>query len=275
MADRVTQDGITIRETRGRTANDSVDGRSTAERTFLCQGDPDPATCIQALKDSSILIDTYEGLVRNAISTDRVGPEAWELTVSYDALEPEVGDYKIMLGGNNGTVVQTAAFAQQSYPASGETAPDFGLAIDVQDGVPQGVEVVVPGTKISVIAKIASAYVTSPAAYTKLINSLKGKTNNAVFLGFAAGELKFLDANGPLVDDDPKLTFDFELSENVTGYSIGNITGIDKKGHDYLWILHKKGVDATTKLPTSTPRAAYVARVHQEADMSVLKIGVS
>ena len=75
-----------------------------------------------------------------------------------------------------------------------------------------------------------------------------------------------------MVAEDPVLNFAFEVSPNVTGYSIGGITGINKNGHDYIWFNFKQEQDAATGLKVATPRAAYVAEVYEEADFSTMKI---
>jgi hypothetical protein len=55
--------------------------------------------------------------------------------------------------------------------------------------------------------------------------------------------------------------------------TIGSITGIEKKGHEYLWVRYwDQVVDATL---LKRPTHVYVNQVYPEADFSLLGIGVT
>jgi hypothetical protein len=200
------------------------------------------------------------------------GPEAWEFVANYD-YTPEVGGCTISIDTSGGTVNTQSAFSQTGYPAPSEAAPDYGTSINVDaDGNPAGVAKVIPAMKIQVKAKIAAAYVSSPCEYAQVLYECTGKVNDAAFLCFAAGEVLFLGATGELIAEDPVLTFSFEISPNVSSMTIGDITGINKQGHDYIWFNFKQEQDASTGLKVSKPRAAYVAKVYEEADFSTMYI---
>lgn len=272
----VAPNGITIRELSGRSGMDSSDN-NTAMRRWLVRGDSDPITCrVTFLSYAGVIgLYSYDGLGLKdmdwALYPDG-GPEAWEFTANYD-YTPEVGNCTISLDTTGATVNTQSAFSQTKFAASGETAPDYGDSINVDaDGNPQGVSKIIPSMKITVKAKIAGVYINSPCQYARVLYECTGKVNDAAFLCFAAGEVLFLGATGDLVSEDPVLNFAFEVSPNVTGYSIGGITGINKKGHDYIWFNFKQEQDASTGLKVATPRAAYVAEVYEEADFSTMKI---
>lgn len=272
----VVYGNISITETAGREGSDTATS-GTASRTFLVRGSSDPTVCRAALEDGAMSIDTYDGLARESIERTRHGPESWEFTVYYSALVPEVGGYIVNIDTTGGQVLRTHAIAQTKYAATSVDAPDFTSAIDVQDGQPQGVEVITPALRINVRAKIASEYVTSPIAYAKLVARMTGQVSSTSMFGgeFAAGELLFTGASGEIVGENPQLTFTFLASENVTGVTIGDVTGIAKKGHEYLWFLNKQEKDSTTKLPTISQRAGYVGQVYGTSDLTVMKIGVA
>ena len=93
-------------------------------------------------------------------------------------------------------------------------------------------------------------------------------------MSYAPGELLFAGATGDIVsNDDPFLSYTFLASPNVTGLTIGQITGIQKQGHEYLWFAYRKGKDAATKNIVSLPKAAYVNQIYGPGDMTLLKIG--
>jgi hypothetical protein len=146
--------------------------------------------------------------------------------------------------------------------------------------VPQGVERIIPALKINIRSKIATEYLGSPIRYANLIASLTGTTNNAAIFDdgsgnvYAQGELLFAGASGEIIAENPQLTFTFIASKNLSSATIGDITGVNKKGHEYLWFLFDYEKDATTGLLISRPRGCYVDRVYGEADHTLLKIGV-
>lgn len=272
----VSPAGISIREMSGRSGMDSADN-NTASRRWLIRGSSDPIACRATLVAyaANVSLYSYDGLgLKNmewSLYPDG-GPDAWEFVANYD-YTPEVGGCTISIDTTGATVNTQSAFSQTSFAASSETAPDFGESINVDsDGNPQGVSKIIPSLKITVKAKIAAAYVTSPCAYAQILYECTGKVNDAEFLCFAAGEVLFLGATGDLVAEEPVLNFAFEVSPNVTGYSIGGITGINKNGHDYIWFNFKQKQDATSGLKVSTPRAAYVAEVYEAADFSTMAI---
>ncbi len=269
--------GIRIKEIAGRTGTTTA-GTKTGKRVFSVLGTIDPAAAQKALEDGPVPINEHDGMFINAISyAEGASEKEWRLTVGYDARIPEVGGTPtISIDSTGGQVLQTYAYNETRFPANGETAPNYNGAIDVQDGAPQGVERIIPVLKINVRAKIARSWVTSPEAYTRIVTGLTGTYNHATFLSYPAGELLFAGATGDVVSDaDPLLTYTFLASSNVTGLTIGDIAGIAKKGHDYLWFAYKQVKDQASGLVVSKPRAAYVNQIYGPGDMSLMKIGQS
>lgn len=279
--DIAVEGGIYIREVGGREGTDNASGSGTASRSWLVMGSSDPLACRSALLDGPLLINTYDGLFIESLSRERHGPKSWIFTANYTPFTPDVGGYTVSIDSTGAQILQTSSYAQSRYARTGTTAPDFKKAIDVQDGAPQGVERIIPALKINVRAKIASQYVASPMRYARLIASLTGTVNNAAIFSddegtvFEAGELLFAGASGEIISENPQLDFIFLASQNATGLTIGEITGVNKKGHDYLWFLFDYEKDSASGLLISRPRAAYVDRVYGEADHSLLKIGAA
>lgn len=266
---------LRIRETKGRSGNESSSGSASAQRVFIVTGTYDPVAARAALVDGPVLIDTFDGMFRENIEWDQgETPDSWIFTVRYSYV-PAPGRYTVSIDTNGGAILQTSAFAQAQFAASGETAIDFGKSIDVQDGNPQGVERVIPALKINVNARISADYTDEDdaLAYAKIIANVTGYMASGTFMTFAAGELLFIGASGDIIGENPTLNFSFLASPNLTSKTIGDITGVNKLGHDYLWFDFKRYKDATTKMPSAKPRAAYVGRIYDFADMSVLKIG--
>ena len=87
----------------------------------------------------------------------------------------------------------------------------------------------------------------------------------------------FVGCSGSQEWDDDKgrgpwsLSFRFVASKNVTGETIGDISGVNKKGHEYLWVRYEDAVDSNVLL--KKPKAVYVNKVYRESSFSVLGIG--
>ena len=92
----------------------------------------------------------------------------------------------------------------------------------------------------------------------------------------AAGECLFLGASGSKRgEEDWEITFRFAASPNRTGITVGDITGIAKKGWEYLWVRYADAEDAAAKALVKKPVAVYVEKVYEDGDFSGLGIGTS
>jgi hypothetical protein len=275
-ADIVVENGIYIRETAGREGTDNVAGTGNTNRTFLVMGSADPLTCrtalLSAAAETAFSVRTYDGLFLESMSRERIGPESWSFTVNYSPFTPEVGGYTISVDTTGGSLLRTVAISETRY---GSGAPNFGGAIDVQDGVAQGVETGIPAMKVNVRARISSTYIPSPEQYSNLAASLTFTTNSVAEFGghYAAGELLFLGMTGEIIGPDPMLTFSFLASPNLTSQTIAGISGIAKKGHQYLWCYFESAVESG--LVVRRPKGIYVNDVYRSANWSALKIGIA
>ncbi len=99
------------------------------------------------------------------------------------------------------------------------------------------------------------------------------RVNSGPFRGFAAGEVLFLGASGTKRGGgDWEITFRFAASRNRTNLTIGDITGISKKGWEYLWVRYADAEDANAKALIKKPVAVYVEKVYEEGDFGALGI---
>jgi len=103
---------------------------------------------------------------------------------------------------------------------------------------------------------------------------LTGRVNTGAFKGFNAGEVLFLGASGSRRGyGDWEITFRFAASPNVTNLTIGDITGINKKGWEYLWVRYADSEDTAAKALVKKPIAVYIERVYDDGNLSLLGIG--
>lgn len=229
-------------------------------------------------------------------SVSYLGDDAWQVTINYEKngadddaqREPlkrsrsfdTTGGTKHITQAQGGTVTANGTTtitegSETRYPPS--TAPSMDSAIGVDANGVSGVDIVVPQLQWQESYDVPDQYVTS--GYIRAVAALTGTVNNGGFRGFAAGEVLFLGCSGSHEWDDQKgrgpwsLTYRFVASPNVTDQTIGSVTGVAKKGHEYLWVVYESAVDGSTLL--KRPKFVYVNKVYKDGNFATLGIGTS
>lgn len=239
---------------------------STRELTYNIVGTEDESeveSLIQGAAPSS-----YDGLVLDSIDAQPLGNGAWRGTARYNRVSGD--EYTFDTGGGSDHITQSLE-TMGSYAPPGFTAPDFGGAIGVTEDKVEGVDRPAPKYEFSETHYFDDAAVT--LSYKLALFNLTGKVNDATFKGFAAGECLFLGASGSSRGDGQwAITFRFACQPNQTGLEVGDITGIDKRGWDYLWIRYGSFADSVAHALVQRPIAVYVERVFHDGDFSGLGI---
>ena len=239
------------------------------ELLYVVQGTDNDVTVKNLLAATSPAI--YSGLKRDSFSIKHLGGGVWDCSVQYTKFESD-SQFTFDTGGGTQHISQSLQTVG-AYPAPGEIAANFWGAIGVNQDQIDGTDVTVPVFNFTETHYINSAFVTG--AYKQALFLLTGRVNGGPFKGFAAGEVLFLGATGAKRGfEDWEITFRFAASPNVTGLSMGNITGINKQGWHYLWVRFDDDEDTTAKTLIKKPIAAYVERVYEYGDFSALGIGV-
>lgn len=239
---------------------------------YIVRGTDDDLEAKAALAAAAPLV--YDGLHRQTYRLERTGQTEWEGSVHYGRKEPaETGDssYQFDTGGGTQHITHSRQTAAR-YAPSGQVAPDFQGAIGATHDSVEGVDVTVPVYNFSETHYIPSASVTD--AYKGALFLLTGRTNLAAFRGFAPGEVLFLGASGSKRgEEDWEITYRFAASPNATDLTVGPITGIAKRGWDYLWVRYQDAEDTQAKSLVKRPIGVYIERVYDEGDFSGLGIG--
>jgi len=197
---------------------------------------------------------------------------------SSEDAELETGDssFSFEVGTNTQKITQSLATIN-SYAPPSATAPNYKGAINVTDNGADGAEIIFPIYNFSETHIIPAATVTN--SYKGTLFNLVGKTNNASFKGLNTGECLATGVSGTrrgtAVDDDWEIIYRYAGSPNVTGLSVGSITGIEKKGWQLLWIKYSEVLDVPSNRLVVQPLAAYVEKVYEEADFSLFGIGTT
>ena len=215
-------------------------------------------------------------LMAESYSVSFLGDNAWQVTINYAKDGAEDGNAPLKRARSfdttGGTQHITQAYGETKF---GTNAPDQQKAIGVDSNGVNGVDIVVPQLQWQESYDVPNAFVTD--AYIRGVSGVTGTTNSGVFRGFQAGEVLFVGCSGSQEWDDEKgrgpwsLSFRFVASKNVTGETIGDIGGVNKKGHEYVWVRYEDAVDSNVLL--KKPKAVYVNKVYREEDFSALGIG--
>ena len=226
-------------------------------------------------------------LMAESYSVSFLGDNAWQVQINYSKDGAEDGDAPLKRARSFDTTGGTQHITQAVSVGSGGTldfekrypsgATNMSGAIGVDSNGVNGVDIVVPQLQWQESYDVPNGYVTS--AWIRGVAGVTGTTNNASFRGFEAGEVLFVGCSGSQEWDDEKgrgpwaLSFRFVASKNVTGQTIGSISGIEKRGHEYLWVRYEDAVSGGSLL--KQPKAVYVSKVYKDSDFSALGIGTT
>lgn len=238
---------------------------------------------------------TSVNLRAESYSISYLGDKAWQVTVSYEKIgadddaqsEPKRRARSFDTSGGTTHITQCQAIGsgatldfEKRFP---DGATNMSGAIGVTEDSVAGVDIVIPALNWTEVYDVPNKYVTS--AYIKLVAGLTGTVNNGTFRTFQAGEVLFLGCSGSHEWDEEKgngpwsLSYKFVASPNagpgqtIPALSIGGITDITKKGHEYLWIRYQSKVDSDSLL--QHPVGVYVNKVYRETNFSQLGIGTT
>lgn len=248
----------------------SVDGiTSTYEMRFIVTGTDDEVEVLAAVGGTAPT--SWYSMRRMQIEAEPLGNGIWQVVVPYEGKNETV--YTFETGGATAHITQSLGTTR--YAPSGSTAPDFYGAIGVNGDSVDGVDITIPVFNFTETYRFPGSTVSG--AYKMTLFNLTGKVNNATFRGLAAGEVLFMGASGTKTGiDDWEIAFKFAASPNVSSLAIGGgITVTAKPGWDYLWVRFADAEDTAAKALVKRPVAAYVEKVYQTADFSLLGIGTT
>jgi len=251
---------------------DLVSGRKTFNRIAVVTGYTEAEDAAQAAIDlpstpfplTISATGTFPAMQMVSAKAKPLQPNCWEIVFSYESRAIDQWTYSGTSQGKTQTITQS--YATTRYGAG---APDYGSAINVdKDGV-KGVEIGIPGLEFQIEKTMAKGVLT--LAYVMTLVNLTFKTNNAAFRDFAQGELLFLGAEfRQSSNGETNVVFKFSASPNRTGLTFGTITGVAKRGHEYLWVDYEAA--EVSGYVVRRPRGVYVERVYEEGNFNQLGI---
>jgi len=246
------------------------------ELRYTVRGTDDGVEARAALAAASpTMFDPWGGgttfLPREFVTVQPVGDQLWEGIVRYANIpQTEQSVFSFDTGGGTQHITHSRETVAR-YAPPGKTAPDFKGGIGVTADSVEGVDITVPIYQFAETHYKPDSAVT--AAYKGTIFTLTGRVNSEPFKGFAPGECLFLGASGTRRGyGDWEITFRFAASPNMVDLSVGDITGIAKKGWEYLWVRYVDELDNPSSRLVKLPIGAYVERVYEYGDLNQLGI---
>ena len=269
-----------IEDVASRATHISVEG-PTQELKFTTSGSDDEPTTRAAveaaLSPTIVITSAFFGTLTLIIQEYDVTPQGngiWLGTAKYGRRIPrQTGDIVLTFDGTGGTAHITTSdfttgFASPTL-AAGVTIPDFG-AIGYDGQNVAGVDVTVPIVKLTFEYYPPVALVTQDYIFT--LNTLAGTVNDDTWMNCDPSSVLFLGASGqPRGLDDWAFLFHFIFSPNETALFNGDITNIQKDGHEYVWFWYKDDLASFYKI--KRPVFAFVETVYKQADFTRLGLG--
>lgn len=256
-------------DTSGAKVKSYKDGMTTQNIELIATG-VEYADTVESMID--LLIPTTTGtnppLRRDSVSIEPITTDVWKATLGYSSDVSATNGFTFSGTTSGGSSKVTAGLAVTSY---GTSPPNMNGAINVTANGVEGVDIIIPALEFQLSKRHSQGFIS--LAYVLSLMNATGTTNSTGFNGFAAGELLFLGADfSQASEGETEVTYKFVASPNQTGLSFGSITGVAKKGHEYLWVMYEAFEDTTNKAVVRKPRAVYVHRVYRESNFATLGI---
>lgn len=263
-----------------------VSNNPYAEFEYLVKGTDNAAAALAAV-GAEIPQDVGGAALQSAGISGRIAEDIWGAYARYgigtrgeeERRQPGDVTYSFDASAGNAHITNSLETVGR-YAAFARGAPDLQGAINVTEDAVEGVDIYVPQLQLEYKGWFSPSVVTFE--YVAQLMRMTATTNNAPFKGFAAGELLFLGPSGSRKNAEQwELTFRFAASPNKTDLQVGSITGISKKGWEYLWIRYEDRLSPETSSSESdiktllkAPVYVYVERVYDASNFALFGLGV-
>jgi len=223
-----------------------------------------------------VIPTTYNGNNLKSIERKRTTDKHWEFTAKYvapgtDSFRP-TGEKAFTFTTAGGTQHITQALSHiATYDDGGSISTDQDGAINATPTGIEGVDIDVSAFDFQITSYISAGDL--DASYVTLLYQLTNTVNASTFTAtvdgvsftFNEGECRFRGAQGSKRGiGDWEITKNFSASPNVTGRTIGPISGIAKKGWEYISVYYEQTDDATNKVVVQKPKFVFVDQVYPE-----------
>lgn len=184
------------------------------------------------------------------------------------------GDGKLTfeIGGGTQKITQSIRTVR-TYQASGFDVPydppNFRGAIGANGETVEGCEIYVSSMVINRTYRFDPGHVTT--AQINKWADLAGTVNEYVWQGREGGEVLFIGCQGQIQDGGGEVTFKFGVRKNRDDITVGDMTGVEKEGWEYMWVRYAQVEDEGVAI--RVPVNVYIEQVYELSDFTELGLG--
>ena len=218
------------------------------------------------LANKSRMTTVFGTLYLNSIQlSERFYAQHYEFSATYSTVNKQTGTYQITVGQAVGNEEVMAGELIACYPAA--DAPNYETGSFHDGREPKPFPVPVEEDRITVSYRHPKAYLNR--SYIRAVGRLRGKPNSDPFLGYDAGEVRYMGGDFTESESEASASYAFEISPNVTNLVMyatptdAGITIATKSGFDIVQPVWEKDVGTTNggdKLPIVRPKYVKVIR---------------
>lgn len=205
---------------------------------------------------------------------EQIGNNEWEGEATYRAKDFAGNDSVVQSFDTTGGTAHIYVSKETigSYAVGGAGFPYFEGAINANGDSVEGIDIPAPEFNL-VIRRIMTRNDVINTYYQTVFN-LTAKVNDRQWRGFQKGEVLFLGGRSSLrLDGMAEVELLFKCSKNMAGIKIGKMTGIVKRGWEYLWVYFIDVQNSTGTGIIKKPLEAYVERIFDYGNLD--QLGVS
>lgn len=197
-------------------------------------------------------------------------PDAYRAAVTWDRIRGTQSNRE-RIPGSPPIVSYTVSGQQETaYISNGNVAsyyapgaPDqiqgkWGGLVGVSDSGIQGAPVFVPAVDMQETFVVTNQEFLD---FLPVAAQLAYSVNDGVFRGMPPGEVLFLGVTGSQGAENANMVLSYRIAPNRGNFSVGQISGIAKLGHDYLWTRSGGSVTVSGQV-IDTPLEAHVERFY-------------
>ncbi len=217
-----------------------------------------------------------QGHVLSDLARRRIAPFTWEFRAQYTSatFDRQTNDasYAYTTGGGTQHITHSVR-TMGTFVPSGKTPINYKGTIG-KDA--EGVDIEVNQKNFRTTFYLPANVMTQ--AYNDLLESCTSKINSdqvtiivdGISSTYQPGELLFRGTEGSKRRgfEDWELVLNWSAERNVTGITIGDITGISKRGWDYLWVTYVDQSQLTAGAMARIAKQVNVEQVYRDVPLT-------
>lgn len=280
---------------------------TSANKTYNVLFEGDEATAVADFK--AFLPSAYQGMSLQSSNLEQVeGTTSWVGTATY-SIDGEKKENQVLAGGGTIERFEISSKTIRKLESMGTTrwqkdftdlpvqpdgrknknqndTPDYKNLINVNpDGAVQGVDIGVSQLIITVTKQYDDTAVDN--AFKLQLLKAMNSVNSVTYRGWKPGEVYLQGiSNTDAGNEKTNITYRFVIEQNRVDtipippgtpdntLTVGDITKINKNGHEYLWVSYREERDTVSKAVIKVPKFIYVEKMYDDYDFNNALLGI-